>query len=273
MSGPAAAVRTWLAHPLTRGLSIDDPATTAIRRRIIREKPFLRKIYEDWYRTLAAAIPEGPGEVLELGSGAGFLEEFIPNLITSEVFPCPGVKMVVDARQLPFESGSLKAIVMTDVLHHIPGPRKLFAEAARCVRPGGVITMIEPWVTPWAGFIYGRMHHEPYRPDATEWEFPSSGPLSGANIALPWIVFSRDRASLEGEFPQWKVERIRLHTPLRYVLSGGVSMRSLMPGFAHGPVKALEWMLSSLARELAMFAQVTLQRQPAADEEGRNGSR
>jgi len=44
--------------------------------------------------------------------------------------------------------GSLRAIVMTDVLHHIPNVESFFAEAARCVRPGGVIVMIEPWLTP-----------------------------------------------------------------------------------------------------------------------------
>ncbi len=264
MTGPAATIRGWLAHPLTRGLAIDDPRTTATRHRIIREKAFLRKIYEDWYRSLAAAVPEGPGEVLELGSGAGFLEKFIPNLITSEVFPCEGVRMVVDARKLPFADGSLKAIVMTDVLHHIPEPRRLFSEAARCVRPGGVITMVEPWVTPWAGFVYGRMHHEPYQPDAADWEFPSTGPLSGANIALPWIMFSRDRAKFEAEFPRWRVERVRPHTPLRYLLSGGVSMRSLMPGAAHGLVKGLERILSPIGASVAMFAQVTLTRTPVA---------
>ena len=40
----AAVLRTWLTHPLTRGLDIDDPRTTELRRRVILEKPFLRLI-------------------------------------------------------------------------------------------------------------------------------------------------------------------------------------------------------------------------------------
>src|SRR5262249_39668042 len=127
---------------------------------------------------------------------------------------------------------------------------------ARCVRPGGVVSMIEPWVTPWSRLIYTRLHHEPFRPDATEWEFPATGPLSGANGAMPWIIFERDRAEFEREFPQWRMAAIRPHTPLCYLLSGGVSMRSLMPGWAHAPVRAVEAML----RPLAMFAHVTLRR-------------
>ncbi|MBL8798939.1 MAG: class I SAM-dependent methyltransferase, partial [Planctomycetia bacterium] len=132
----AAPLRRWLAHPLTRGLDIDDPATTQLRRDIIREKTFLRRIYDEWYAALAASLPTGAGAVLELGSGAGFLDEYISGLITSEVFPCPGCELVLDASDLPFDAGSLRGIVMTDVLHHLPQPRRFFAEAARCVRPG-----------------------------------------------------------------------------------------------------------------------------------------
>jgi hypothetical protein len=47
----------------------------------------------------------------------------IPRLITSEVFNCPGIQVVLDGQALPIAAGSLRAIVMTDVLHHIPDPR------------------------------------------------------------------------------------------------------------------------------------------------------
>ena len=47
-------------------------------RQIIEEKPFLRRIYHEWYATLAADIPAGEGRVLELGSGAGFFRDVVP---------------------------------------------------------------------------------------------------------------------------------------------------------------------------------------------------
>lgn len=259
--GAAHAIRDLLAHPLTRGMSLDDPRTTELRLRIVRAKPLLRKIYEEWYASLAAAVPAGEGAVLELGSGAGFLGEVIPGLITSDVFECPGVQRVVDARSLPFDAGELKGIVMTNVLHHIPGPGRFFAEAARCVRPGGVVSMIEPWVTPWSSFVYRRLHHEPFDPSAPEWEFPGSGPLSSANGAMPWIIFERDRGRFESEFPQWRLGPVRPQMPLRYLLSGGISMRSLLPGFADRPLRGIASLAPGVARRCAMFAQITLHRQ------------
>jgi SAM-dependent methyltransferase len=254
----ASFLRRLLAHPLTASLDLDDPATTQLRRQIIASKPFLRAIYDEWYAQLAAALPPGDGQVLELGSGAGYCAQFIPGLITSEILPCPGVRMVIDATKLPFHADSLRAIVMTNVLHHIQDVRAFFAEAARSLRPGGKILMIEPWITPWSRFVYTRLHHEPLDPDAPDWTFPSSGPLSGANGALPWILFERDREKFSREFPQFSIEQIRPFLPFRYLVSGGVGMRSLMPGFTHGAWTALERALQPQMQRLGMFAFVSL---------------
>jgi SAM-dependent methyltransferase len=253
-------IRKLLAHPLTRGMDIDDPRTTQLRRRIIREKSFLRRIYEEWYAGIAAELPAEPGRVLELGSGPGFLREFIPGLITSEILFCPGVKVVLDGCRLPFAADSLTAIVMTDVLHHLPQPRRFFEEASRCVRPGGVMLMHEPWVSPWSRLVYRRLHYEPFRPDWPGWECPDAGPLSGANDALPWIVFERDRAQFEREFPEWRLQTIRPHMPFRYLVSGGVTMRSLMPGLAFPFFRWLEQRMNPWMETWAMFAAITLVR-------------
>jgi SAM-dependent methyltransferase len=250
----------FLSHQLTRGLDLDAPETTGLRRRIIQEKGFLRRIYEEWYEDLAAAVPLGEGEVLELGSGAGFLRDYIPGLITSDVFELPGVSLVADAHDLPFGDGALRAVVMTNVLHHLAEPRRFFQEAARCVRPGGVVAMIEPWHTPWSRLIYTRLHHEPFEPKASEWEFPPAGPLSGANGALPWILFDRDQTLFESQFPHWRIEGAVPMMPFRYLLSGGVSLRSLMPGWTFRGWRWLERRLARWMNRLGMFARIILVR-------------
>ena len=256
----SAALRRLLSHPLTARLEVDDPATTVLRKQIIASKPILRAIYDEWYGMLAAELPAGPGEVLELGSGAGYCARYIRGLITSEVFEVPDVRLVADARHMPFRTGSLRAIVFTDVLHHMPNARQFLTEACRCLRSGGKVLMVEPWVTSWSRFIYGRLHHEAFDPGARDWEFPASGPLSGANGALPWILFVRDRREYEAAFPELAIERIRPFLPFRYLISGGVGLRSLMPGFTEPLWARLERGLEPFMPRLAMFAFIVLRR-------------
>ena len=120
--------------------------------------------------------------------------------------------------------------------------------------------MIEPWVSAWSKLVYTKLHHEPFQPDAADWTFPISGPLSGANGALPWIVFRRDRARFERDFPEWKIETLAPMMPLRYLVSGGVSMRSLMPGWSTPAWRGIEGAMWRLRNQTAMFAHIVLRR-------------
>ena len=250
----------WLQDPAMRGLDIDDPRATDARRELIRRKVFLQRLYDEWYRWLAATVPTGPGRVLELGSGAGFFRDVMPEAIASEILPSLHVSLRLDAQQLPFAENSLRAVVMVDVLHHVPDVRQFFRDATRTVRPGGRIAMIEPWVSPWSRLIYRGLHHEPFVPDAATWAFPKGGPLSAANMALPWIVFVRDRAAFEREFPEWRIVTIEPVVPFRYLLSGGVSLRALMPGWSFGFWRALERALVRWLPQMSLFARIVIER-------------
>ena len=116
--------------------------------------------------------------------------------------------------------------------------------------------MIEPWRTVWSEWVYTYLHTEPFIPHGT-WETPDSGPLSGANGALPWIVFERDRLHFAEQFPQWRIAGITPLMPIAYLLSGGVSMRSLMPSLMYKPIRTLERLFGE--RRWAMFALIELE--------------
>ena len=254
-------LKRWLEHPLTRGFDLDDPNLIGVRRKLARDKAFLRRLYEEWYEEIRSALPPGEEPVLELGSGPGFLNERIPRVITSDVLPSSGIDVLLNASGLPVASGALRGVVMTNVLHHLGDPRAFFREATRVVRPGGAIVMIEPWATTVSRLTYSYLHHEPFDMKAATWEFASAGPLTDANGALPWIIFERDRAVFEREFPEWRVSRIRLDMPFAYVLSGGMSLRGLVPGWAYGVCRSFERTLKPWMRHLAMFASIVLTRE------------
>ena len=54
----------------------------------------------------------------------------------------------------------------------------------------------------------------------------------GANASLPWILFKRDRSKCDSEFPAWNIGRVQPMMPFCCLESGGVTMRSLMPGWS-----------------------------------------
>ncbi len=251
----------WLRIPEGRCVEgTDDRTVTLAHAEILQRKLFLRKLYTDFYRELKAAVPEAEGKVIvELGSGGGFIKEVICNAITSDVLDLPNVDKVFSACQMPFPDVSVDAFVMFDVLHHITEPRAFFHEALRCLKVGGQIVMIEPANTLWSRFIYKNFHHEGFDTKAG-WNLGSGGPLSCGNDALPWIIFSRDRKVFESEFPTLKILQMRNHTPLRYLLSGGFTLRQLVPSLSYSFVKVVEILLSPLNNILGMFQTIELKK-------------
>jgi SAM-dependent methyltransferase len=254
----ARSPRRWLERPLTRGRDLDAPETTRLRRQVVEENRLLAGVYREWYRLLSAALPAGGGALLELGAGAA-PESELPAAFRSELFWCPWLDITLDAMALPFADRSLHGVLMVNVLHHLPRPAAFLAEAARCVRPGGVLAMIEPWNTAWSRWVYQRFHHEPFLP-AAGWEGPGGGALTGANGALPWILFHRDRERLAREHPGWRLRAVEPLMPLRYLVAGGISLRSLAPAVSAPLWVALERALRPLRHRLGMFALLVLER-------------
>ena len=252
----------WLKQPETQNIKdLDDPAATLLHAKIIQKKPFLRKVYIDFYKQFKKTIPDYEKKLLvELGSGGGFIKEIMPNVITSDILELPNVDTVFSVVDMPFDNESVDAFSMFDVLHHITDPRAFFTEAFRCLKAGGKIVMIEPANTWWSRFIYQNFHHELFDPQA-KWELAEIGPLSHGNGALAWIIFSRDREIFEKEFPSLRVVSMRNHTPLRYLLSGGLTLRQLVPSFTYLAVKAVEYLLFPLNNLLGMFQTIELQKQ------------
>jgi SAM-dependent methyltransferase len=255
------AILDWLKLPETKNIKdLDDPGTTLLHGRILRSKPFLRNLYVDFYMQFKKAVQPPEKKVLvELGSGGGFIKDIIPNVITSEILTGVDVDKVFSATDMPFENESVDAFFMFDVLHHIGESRRFFAEAQRCLKPGGRIVMIEPANTPWARFVYTNFHHEGFDPKGG-WLLSKTGPLSQANGAIPWIIFVRDRTTFEREFPRLKVVSLRNHTPMRYLISGGLTLRQLLPGFMYQAVMATEWLLSPANNLLGMFMTVIIEK-------------
>ena len=63
------------------------------------------------------------------------------------------------------------------------------------------------------------------------------------NSAIPYMIFSRDLEIFNKKFPKLKIESVTYFSFLNYLVSGGLSYKSLVPDILFTPIKILEYLL------------------------------
>jgi SAM-dependent methyltransferase len=183
----------------------------------------------------------------------------MPTIISSDVLSLPTNDITFSALEMPFANDSISGLFMVDTFHHLPDASLFLSEASRVLKENGKLIMIEPANSWWGRLIYSNFHHEPFDPEGN-WQIPDSGPLTGANGALPWIVFVRDKKLFNEKFSNLGIEQITYHTPLRYLLSGGVSFKALVPNFSFPFFRKIDNFLVSLSNQLSMFMTIKIKK-------------
>ena len=252
--------RWFLSHPAARGFDIDDPRLTEIRHNLLKQKKYLNRLYQDWYILIKENLGNLNSPIIELGSGAGFLEKLIPQVVKTDIFLHPFIYLAVDGLKLPFSKNSLDALVLLDVFHHLQNVNEFLDEADRTLRIGGRIVMIEPWVSMWSKKAFSMVNHELMDAETKSWQFNSTGPLSGSNQALPWIVFNRDREKFSSDYPRFQIINIQPMMPFRYILSGGLSKWISLPEFLYPLVIKIESLFDKQMKDWGMFALIVLEK-------------
>ncbi|HTD33633.1 MAG TPA: hypothetical protein VK665_08245, partial [Candidatus Elarobacter sp.] len=146
--------------------------------------------------------------------------------------------------------------------HHIPDPSRFFAEAIRTLVPGGTISLIDVAHTPLARLLFGRFHPEGYDSAREGWTLDESAPLGGADQAMSWVLFRRDRALFEARFPALDVEVIELLPWFGYLLSGGLTRRNLVPGVLVPALVALDRATTLLNPAFALHWHIRIRKRP-----------
>ena len=257
-------IKRFWAHPLTKRIDVNDPYSIIVHREMIRSKPLLKSVYMRWYREILVAYNEIrslSGDVVEIGSGAGFLDEVMPELIKTDVVPNPFASKVVDAMKLDFSDGQLKGIFLVGVLHHLPDPALFLTEAQRCLRPGGRLVMIEP-NNSWIERVLCKVlsHYEYFDDTIKDWKNDSASHMTNANLAVPWVIFVRDRAKFEKVFRHLKIRNLKPHTFLSYFVSGGMTFRSFLPSFTVPLVNGFEGALNPVMKWIGTQLTIDIER-------------
>ncbi len=234
---------------------LDTKESLLNHKKIIANNRFLHLVHKNFYIKIASYITQKP--VVEIGSGPGFIKEIIRNAITTDVIKAPGIDKIAFAEKLPFRDKSIGSIVMLNVFHHIKNPTKALQEFERCLKPNGKIVMVEPWPTLWSKFIYQNFHHEDFNVDGN-WRINGKGRMSDANGALPWIIFERDINKFKKLFPSLNIQKVELHTPFKYLVSGNLSKPQLLPVSFYPLVDSFEKIIFPLNKYLALFATIVI---------------
>jgi len=228
-------------------------------RSLIKSKAALYSIYLDYYQKYRSVMERSPpGLAVELGAGAGFSKEFFPYLEVTDLIPYSGMDRVVDATHMPYAEKSISAFLLTNVFHHIPDVEAFFLDAERCLVPGGRVLIIDQYPGILSKFIYKYAHHEDFDEKVKSWKFSSQGPLSGANGALAWNVFFRDRSEFEKLHPNLRIVSINPHSPLIYWFSGGLKSWNLIPKWAVSTFKRMDQAIVKIFPFTASFVDIEL---------------
>jgi SAM-dependent methyltransferase len=236
---------------------MNDAATLAQHRAAWQARPELRAVYREWFdRLLAAVAARRP--IVEVGSGPGFFKECAPSLVATDVVPGLSVDLRCDADVLPFRSDSVGAIVMVDTLHHLPRPLDFLSEAARALKPGGRLAMVEPWITAPSWVLYRFFHHEECRLGvdvARPFGSDDKAALDG-NAAIPYLALARLRDS----GVQLRLVRAEPFVGLPYLATFGFKIERPLPGFVQSLAGAAEAALKPLSRWMATRIFVVLEK-------------
>jgi SAM-dependent methyltransferase len=229
-------------------------------------KPVLRAVYQDFYDRLA---PEcRPGTTIEIGGGIGNLKQRLSDVVATDIQFAPWLDCVADAQRLPFAAGSAANIVMVDVLHHLEFPAVFFREAARVLRPGGRILMVEPAITYGSTLFYRLFHHEPVRTSAEALADGTPDPRRDpydSNQAIPTIIVTRERDWFHARFAELRIARVVWFAFAAYPLSGGFQAWSLLSAGAARRLMRIERAVEPLLGRLAGFrVMVVIEKKAAA---------
>lgn len=119
-------------------------------------------------RGLAGVAQHAHGRLLDVGCGIKPYRDMFPQCDSYFGIERPGtlshsqvVDVWGDALTLPFAAASVDTVLCNEVLEHVPEPSQLFDEAARVLRPGGVLLLTTPQVwglheEPWDFYRYTR---------------------------------------------------------------------------------------------------------------------
>jgi SAM-dependent methyltransferase len=262
-------LRNFLQAPEVSQVDVDSSTRLNSHKVVLQRKPMLQEVFRElhWlFLDLDRRYFRSTGGMrVELGAGVAPVRDTDPGVLATDIVESPDLDRVLDAQAMDLPDTSVHAFYGQNCFHHFPEPASFFNEVLRVVKPGGGIILIEPYHGLFASFLFKRLFRtEGFDKSMPGWNVPMDGPMNGANQALSYVVFDRDRALFAERYPQLEiVHQAPLTNYVRYLVSGGLNFRQLAPNFLIPVLKLVEALLSPLRCHLALHHVIVVRRNDA----------
>ena len=125
------------------------------------ENPTEREEHNRLHQYILAEIPKTADWVLDAGCGGGWLAQalngsgkHVISMDISDINPVKAIKnvpyathfgLVADAFELPLEEGSIDCIIASEIIEHVPDPKRFLESLFSAVKPGGKVIITTPY--------------------------------------------------------------------------------------------------------------------------------
>lgn len=187
----------------------------------------LHFLYSKRFGWMNKYIKEGD-KVLEVGGGTGISKDFIRkdcDLVLTDYADHPWLDKKVDALDTGFPDNNFDVIFCSNMIHHVPFPKKFFIEMNRILKPGGRLLIQEVNCSIMMRLILKMAKHEgwSFKQDPYDLENPATDKddLWSANCAIPNLMFD-DLEKFKKEIPFFNIGERGFSEFFIFPLSGGV---------------------------------------------------
>ena len=258
-------ILSFLRHPLLDNLDVDGLSRFELHQQMLEGKKMLQLVFSEFHRIfkkLDIFYLNGSGIEVELGAGVSPMRISYPEVLATDIVMAPNLDRVINAESMNFADNSVRVLYGQNCFHHFPDPDLFFSEAERVLSPGGGIILLEPYYGPAASFLYKRLFSsEGFDKAYSSWKTPITGPMNGANQALSYIVFIRDKDEFSRKYPNLKiVNQSLVGNYLKYLISGGLNFKQLLPNGFIPFINITEKIISPFNRWLALHHIVVIQK-------------
>jgi SAM-dependent methyltransferase len=223
----------------------------------LAQKKMLKSCYSDFYIEILKnekkfeKATQDKSLRIELGSGVGFIKEFDRTIITSDIIFNEFTDKIIDGNHIPYKENEINSIFGIFCFHHFKDPFNFIKDLEVKLKPGGLCILIEPYYGILANFIYKRIHESEYFDEKEDFKLKiqNKTAMEKANQALSYIYFVKNKKKFQENFPNLEVVRTLIFgNYLRFLFSGGLNFRKILPDFFIGPLKFIEKIFMPLKR-------------------------